>query len=151
MDVALEDNESGHISIAIVDNSTIQELNAKFRGVDEVTDVLSFSTYHPGDWQSDTTPPPNTFVQPNDSESIAFPDYEDGPPHLGEIVISLMQAQRQATEKEVQLDQELSLLIIHGTLHLVGHDHGEPDETAVMKAKEQVALTTLYPNRVDFS
>ena len=151
MEVALEGNESGHISIALADDTTVQELNAKFRGLDEVTDVLSFSTDHPGHWQSDTDPPPDTFVQPANAGSFTFPKSDDGPPHLGEIIISLPQALKQADDKHTVLDRELSLLIIHGTLHLVGHDHGETAEAALMKHKEQIALDNLFPRRVNLS
>ena len=74
MDVALDESASGHVSIVLADDSTVQELNAKFRGLDEVTDVLSFSTDHPGHWQSDTDPPHDTFVQPDNIESFTFPE-----------------------------------------------------------------------------
>ena len=150
MNVALKDNESGHLSIALVDDSTVRELNERFRGLDEITDVLSFSTTHSGHWQSDSNPPPDPLqVEPTNIDPFSFPESNNNAPDLGEIVISLPQAERQAIEKKSGLDQELSLLIVHGTLHLVGHDHGEPNETALMKYKEQIALNNLFPNRLD--
>ena len=150
MNVALKDDESGHVSIALVDDSTVRELNGRFRGLDEITDVLSFSTTHSGHWQSDSNPPPDTLpVEPTNIDPFSFPESDNNAPDLGEIVISLPQAERQAIEKKSGLDQELSLLIVHGTLHLVGHDHGEPDETALMKYKEQQALNNLFPNKLD--
>ena len=150
MNVALKNDESGHLSIALVDDSTVRELNERFRGLDEITDVLSFSTTHSGHWQSDSNPPPDTLiVEPTEIDPFSFPESDNNCTDLGEIVISLPQAERQAIEKKSGLDQELSLLIVHGTLHLVGHDHGEPNETALMKYKEQVALNNLFPNRLD--
>ena len=150
MNVALRGNEPGHLSIALVDDSTVRELNAKFRGLDEVTDVLSFSTTHSGHWQSDSNPPPEPLlVEPPNIDPFSFTEPDNQLPDLGEIVISLPQAERQAIAKNTGLQQELSLLIVHGTLHLVGHDHGEPNETALMKDKEQVALNNLFPNRLD--
>ena len=80
---------------------------------------------------------------------FSFPESDNEPPDLGEIVISLPQAERQALAKKYGLDQELSLLIVHGALHLVGHDHSEPNETALMRYKEQLALNNLFPNRLD--
>ena len=150
MNVALKDGESGHVSIALVDDSTVRELNGRFRGLDEITDVLSFSTTHSGHWQSDSNPPSDTLsIDPMNIDPFSFLECHNELPDLGEIVISLPQAERQAIEKKSGLDQELSLLIVHGTLHLVGHDHGEPDETALMKQKEQQALNNLFPNRLD--
>ena len=150
MNVALAETESGHLSIALVDDSTVQELNARFRGLDEITDVLSFSSTHSGHWQSDSKPPPDTlFMEPTNTGQFSFPESDNEPPDLGEIVISLPQAARQAISKMAELDHELSLLIVHGTLHLVGHDHGEPNETALMKYKEQIALNNLFPDRLD--
>ena len=149
MNVALKENESGHLSIALVDDSTVRELNERFRGLDEITDVLSFSTTHSGHWQSDSNPPPDPLqVEPTNIDPFSFPESDNNTPDLGEIVISLPQAERQAIEKKSGLDQELSLLIVHGTQHLVGHDHGEPNETALMKYKEQIALNNLFPNRL---
>ena len=150
MNVALNDNESGHLSIALVDDSTVRELNERFRGLDEITDVLSFSTTHSGHWQSDSNPPPDTLpVDPTSIDPFSFQESDNNAPDLGEIVISLPQAERQAIAKKSGLDQELSLLIIHGTLHLVGHDHSEHKETTLMRYKEQVALNNLFPNRFD--
>ena len=150
MNVALGEAESGHLSIALVDDSTVQELNAKFRGLDEITDVLSFSTSHPGHWQSDSNPPSDTLsIDPTNIDPFSFLECHNELPDLGEIVISLPQAERQALAKKYGLDQELSLLIVHGALHLVGHDHSEPNETALMRYKEQLALNNLFPNRLD--
>ncbi|MEE2687284.1 MAG: rRNA maturation RNase YbeY [Chloroflexota bacterium] len=150
MNVALGETESGHLSIALVDDSTVQELNARFRGLDEITDVLSFSTSHSGHWQSDSSPAPDTLLMdPSNIDPFSFLECHNKLPNLGEIVISLPQAERQAIEKKYGLDQELSLLIVHGALHLVGYDHSEPNETALMKYKEQVALNNLFPNRLD--
>ena len=62
---------------------------------------------------------------------------------LGEVVIAYPQAQRQALERGVALDQELALLIVHGVLHLTGHDHLEPLEQAEMQEKERAALEAM--------
>ena len=59
------------------------------------------------------------------------------------MVISYPQAQRQATERDEPVDRELALLIVHGVLHLVGHDHLEPDEELGMQSKQQSALRAI--------
>jgi probable rRNA maturation factor len=65
------------------------------------------------------------------------------PSPLGEVIISYPQAQRQAEERGAPLENELALLVIHGVLHLTGHDHLEPEETELMQSKERTALAAL--------
>jgi probable rRNA maturation factor len=62
---------------------------------------------------------------------------------LGEVIVSYPQAQRQAEQRRAPLEHELALLVIHGVLHLTGHDHLEPEESALMQSKERTALATL--------
>ncbi len=64
----------------------------------------------------------------------------DGTAELGEIVIALPVAARGARERRVPLANELALLTVHGTLHLLGFDHEEPEEDRQMKTLEQIAL-----------
>lgn len=134
--VALGSTEAGQISLLITDDETIRSLNAKYRGLDEVTDVLSFSTDHPGHWEGDEDPP-------DDIRGFDFilPPGEISP--LGEVIVSFPQAKRQAEQQGVPLEYELALLVVHGVLHLTGHDHLEPEETALMQSKERTALTAL--------
>ena len=124
------------LSLVITDDETVHELNAQFRGLDEVTDVLSFSADHPGHWEGEEEPPEDAggfeFVMPPDELSP-----------LGEVIISYPQTQRQAKEHGVPLAHELALLVVHGVLHLTGHDHLDPEETTVMQSKERTALTAL--------
>ena len=142
--VALEPHEPAHVSLVIADDATVRKLNADFRGLDEVTDVLSFSANHPGFWQGESEPPPDRLVQPGAEVAFPFPTLDTEPPPLGEVILSLPQARRQAEERGEPLDQELALLIVHGVLHLVGHEHLEFEETALMQSREQVALTSLF-------
>lgn len=104
-----------HVSILITDDVVVQELNATYRGKDQPTDVLSFSQL--------------------EGEEIASES-------LGDIVISLDTAVRQATEFRVTLSQELSRLLIHGLLHLFLYDHENvPEEEAErMFAKQEELL-----------
>jgi len=136
LDVALTSPEAVQMSLVVTNDETIHRLNARFRGLDETTDVLSFSANHPGHWESDDEPP----VPVEDVEFVMPPD-ELAP--LGEVIISYPQAERQAEEHSVPLAHELALLIVHGVLHLTGHDHLDVEEATLMRSKEKTALTRL--------
>jgi probable rRNA maturation factor len=127
------------VSVVIADDSTLQELNLTYRGYDEITDVLSFSPEHSAD---DAIPELHRFT----AGDPAFPAIEEEAEGLGEVVISYPQAARQAPQHGQSLDQELALLLVHGVLHLFGHDHLEPEEEATMREMEQQALAKVFSN-----
>ena len=104
------------VSVRVTDSRTVRRLNRRFRGEDSATDVLSFNT---------------------DFDGLRLPD---GSEELGEIVIALPVAARGARERSLALSEELALLVVHGTLHLLGFDHEEPAEDREMKELERVAL-----------
>ncbi len=106
------------LSVLIVDNAYINELNLIYRGVNEPTDVLSFSMNELGEDEPD-------FDFPGD---ISI---------LGDIVISLEQAKKQSIEYRHSLEREVGYLIAHGILHLIGYDHETEDEKAVMRDFEE--------------
>lgn len=108
------------VSLTLVDKDEIHALNRDYRGVDRPTDVLSF---------------------PMDDE--IFPGEEDVDLILGDIVICLDIAKAQADEYGHSLDRELSYLICHSTLHLLGYDHMEEDEKAIMRGKEKEIMKNL--------
>ncbi len=139
LDVALEGTEAAQMSLVITDDETVHSLNAQFRGLDEVTDVLSFSAEHPGHWEGEAGPPVDA-VGAGDFDFV-MPPGELSP--LGEVIVSYPQAQRQAEERGAPLEHELALLVVHGVLHLTGHDHLEPEETELMQSKERTALAAL--------
>ena len=98
--IALRVDDNIHeVSIAIVDDEAMRNLNRKFRKKNKTTDVLTF----PAD------------------ESDADPNAKGRP--LGDIVISIDQARRQATEQKHSLATEVRYLILHGILHALGYDH----------------------------
>ena len=120
---ALNEAESS-ISLSFVRDAKIRELNAAFRGQDKQTDVLSFPLVETGD---------------------AFAGAER---LLGDIVISVDTAKRQAADYDAPLDREVQRLLIHGILHLLGHDHLEAGERAVMESEERrlaVAIGMPWP------
>ena len=112
--------QRGQLDLIFVDPDEMAELNEAHMGHDGPTDVLSF---------------------PLDSED----DVLDGPMplHLGDVVVCPEVAERQAPEHCGTVDAELSLLVIHGVLHILGHDHAEPEETAVMQDRERHHLSVL--------
>ena len=142
--MALEPNEPAQVSLVIADDSTVRELNAQFRGLDEVTDVLSFSANHPGHWLGESELAADCYIQAGSEAAFPFPTLDGGPPPLGEVIVSLPEARRQAKERDEPLDRELALLIVHGVLHLVGHEHLDSEETALMQGREQAALASLF-------
>ena len=146
------------VSLLVTGDETLRALNAEYRGLDETTDVLSFSAEHPGHWEGEGDGPTDsrpvseygvTFFRGNDEKGGN--DEEDDefvlppglPIPLGEIIVSWPQAQRQAVERGVSPIQELAHLVVHGALHLVGYDHAESEEAALMQAREREALDAL--------
>lgn len=111
------------LAVLLTDDPTIAALNAQWRGVEGPTDVLSFP-------QGDPEP--------------GLPD-EAAP--LGDVVISVQTAQRQADGRDRTLAEEVVFLLVHGLCHLHGHDHGEPQEAALMRAAEERLLALAAPGQ----
>lgn len=109
-------------NLTFVDDERIQELNRDYRGIDAPTDVLSFSQVE------------------GESAFVAPPS---GALELGDVLISLETARRQAAELGHALDYELALLAAHGGLHLLGYDHATDPQAAVMNALTQTVLERL--------
>ncbi len=117
------------MSLLLTDDDEIQELNRRWRQRDKATDVLSFPAHRPD----------------------ALPD---APRHLGDIAISVecaqrlvdsgehcrrvaAELQRPAESLEWTLDDEVAFLFVHGLLHLVGYDHGNPEDERAMRSRER--------------
>ena len=141
LEVAVAPDEDCQVSLLVTGDAAVRQLNHRFRGLDEVTDVLSFSSSHDGHWKGEV--PDSRNGQP-DSGDFPFVLPPGELPPLGEVVISFPQAQRQALQRSQPVDQEMALLIVHGILHLVGHDHLEQEDTARMQAREQAALASVF-------
>lgn len=124
---------SSALSIVIADDETVRDLNNRFRGVDEVTDVLAFGA------TSENAPTPSDAVFP------PLPGEES----LGEVVVSQPQAARQAPANGASVERETALLIVHGVLHLLGHEHAEPEEAAAMRRLEEQALGVISSERAE--
>jgi probable rRNA maturation factor len=117
--LAAEDRADAEVTLVITDDESVAELNREYRNIEGPTDVLSFAAQEP------------------------TPDFVSAPEaaaYLGDIIIALPFTRRQAAELGRPLADELRLLAIHGTLHLVGYDHIEPDEEAAMWARQDEIL-----------
>ena len=120
--LASVDRAEDEISLTLVNDARIREINRVQRGKDAATDVLSFPLH------------PESFGDRDRAQGARL----SGPPTLlGDIVISLDTARRQAADYDAPLHRELERLMIHGLLHVLGHDHMEPRERSVMEAEER--------------
>lgn len=106
------------LALVIAGDELLHSLNREHRGVDAPTDVLSFGA----------------------EEGEEIPLGEDQPRYVGDIVISVETAARQASEAGIALDAELAHIVLHGVLHLLGWDHETPEDDAEMKAREERVL-----------
>jgi probable rRNA maturation factor len=108
-----ETGQTGSVTLMLAPDRDVRRLNRVFRGKDRTTDVLSF---------------PSTG------------DLEPRQPHIGDLVVSVPQARRQARRAAWSLDEEMTLLVTHGYLHLLGYDHERDDGT--MRRLEEKLLRT---------
>lgn len=122
------------LSLTLVDDAAIRELNREHRGKDKATDVLSFPIHASHEWvpESLTGAPPSMTARPPRAEPVGTPEKL-----LGDVVISIETARRQASEYDASLQDELYRLLIHGILHVLGHDHERAEERRVMVAAER--------------
>ena len=114
--------QSNEMVVVISDDAAMRELNRRFRGVDTPTDVLSFANDNRGPY------------------AALIANYLQD---LGDIVISLDRAQKQADDVGAALIEEMQLLVVHGTLHLLGYDHETEDDKIEMWAAQQRILQVL--------
>ena len=122
------------LGIVMADDEAVRALNRKHRGLDETTDVLAFPFHRQDEYYGQGS------SEPDAGEFILPPGEEAG---LGEVIVSYPQALRQAEHAGHSPDRELALLVAHGVLHLLGHDHAEADEEAEMKEKEAAVLALV--------
>ncbi len=117
------------VSVTICDNGEIREINREYRNIDNATDVLSFPMY--------------SYSEP----MVLSEEILEGENMLGDIVISLERAREQAEEYGHSTERELSFLTVHSMLHLLGYDHMEEEERAVMREREEYFLEKIGQRR----
>lgn len=110
------------LSIVLTDDARLKQLNRDYLGIDAPTDVLSF---------------------PASESDGSETDPETGSPYLGDILISIPRAKAQAKAAGHALESEVQLLVVHGVLHLLGHDHAKPKEKKKMWQAQGEILKSL--------
>lgn len=121
----LEEVSNGEVSVTLVDDKVIQELNRRYREVDRPTDVLSFPM----------------------EDDFPFPDETESVPLLGDVVISVERAVAQAQEYGHSLEREVGFLATHGFLHLLGYDHDDAEAETRMFSRQEEVLSSLGLSR----
>lgn len=120
-----EGMKDAEVSVLLSDDAAVHDLNRRYRGYDKPTDVLSFSLREN---RADAPPPP------------ALPGL---PVTLGDVILSVDTAARQAQAQGVSLEQELALLTVHGILHLLGYEDETEEGAERMREREQEILMGL--------
>lgn len=113
----------GEVSVSLVDDQAIRELNRVYRGIDSPTDVLSFSQLEGTQIPAGNLPP-------------------DYPVPIGDIVVSIPRMRQQAVDYGHSDERELGFLLVHGLLHLLGYDHDDPGDARAMRAVEEDILAS---------
>jgi probable rRNA maturation factor len=114
--------KEAEVSLVFTGEKRIKDLNKRYRGIDRVTDVLSF------EGEND-----DGFVDPKDDIS-----------YLGEVFICCSRAKKQAAEHAHPLGNEIDILLVHGLFHLLGYDHIQDSDYEVMRRKEERVLRRLF-------
>ncbi len=117
---------SVELGILVTNQENVRSLNWTYRSKNEPTDVLSFYMIPEHGQKKET------FINPPDNIE-----------HLGEVVISYPQAVIQAKENKHKVKKEITILLIHGILHLLGYDHEKPADEKKMKPRETKILNLL--------
>ncbi len=107
------------LTVVITDDESVAALNRQYRAIDAPTDVLSFPAGAP------------------------IVDIEDEPPYLGDLIIAFPYSAAQAQRLGHNLNDSFALLVVHGTLHLLGYDHDSDEQRAEMWTAQAAALNTL--------
>lgn len=124
--------DNAEINITLVDDSEIKELNSSHRNVNNVTDVLSF--------------PFLEYDEPgiiSDEMRHQNKNQDTGMLMLGDIVLNMKRAEEQALEFSHTIARELTYLIVHSVLHLMGYDHIEDEDKIIMRNREKIILKNM--------
>ena len=116
-----------YVGVSLISEGEIKEINRDFRGIDKVTDVLSFPQFESTD---------EILAEIEGDEALV-----DIP--LGDGVICLDQAERQSKEYGTSIRREVTYLFVHSVLHLLGYDHIDEEDKSLMRAHEEKIMTSL--------
>jgi probable rRNA maturation factor len=115
--LSMEEAEPGSLTIVLTDGEALRTANRRYAGFDLTTDVLSFPDGEPQ----------------QDQEGVYF----------GDVMIAVPIAQQQADQRKHSLSNELTLLTVHGVLHLLGYDHENPEKKGEMWSRQAEILRRL--------
>lgn len=121
------EKSSVYISITLTNPENIRRLNEEYRNIDSETDVLSFPMF-----------------EKEEIQKIKKMEYRET---LGDIVISIKRVEEQAKEYGHSFERELAYMLVHGFYHLMGYDHIEEEDKAIMRPKEETILKKLNITR----
>lgn len=124
---AIEEGFSGEteVSVTFMFDEAIQKVNAEYRGIDEATDVISFA------------------LEEMSEGEVAIIAEQGMPVVLGDIIISVDTAYRQAKEYGHEFDREIGFLALHGFLHLLSYDHLKKEDEVKMFSRQKEILATF--------
>lgn len=128
----LEGLKKGEVSVSLVGDEEIQQLNKEYRGINRPTDVLSFAIEEMGEGED------MIYFEESGQEA------EDYPALLGDIIISIPRAMKQAEEYNHSFERELGFLVVHGFLHLLGYDHQTEEEEKKMFSRQEEVLQAIH-------
>lgn len=142
IDFALKEEDVNikcEVSLVLVDNDEIKEINSSTRGINKETDVLSFPMleYENG----------KVFKEMYTNYEFPQSDFDGEELVLGDIVLSLEKALEQSKEFNHSYEREASYLVVHSVLHLLGYDHMEDEERKIMRTREEEILNKLNITR----
>lgn len=130
------DNE---VSVIFIDNEEIRAINSKQRGIDKITDVLSFPMLH--------YPQNKVFKDVYINYEFDQSDLYDDRLVIGDVALSLEKAKEQSEEFGHSFLRECAYLTVHSILHLLGYDHMEEDEKSIMRKREEEILSNFNISR----
>jgi probable rRNA maturation factor len=130
------------LSVFFIDEDSIAELNAEHMGKIGPTDVLSFPMDAVDAVVGDAQGPGMLTKGPSRPQS----DVDDAPLILGDILLCPAVAARQAPDHAGTYNDEVALLLVHGVLHILGHDHFDEPTTTAMRSRELALLTKFHWN-----
>lgn len=125
----LEVKQDYEVDVSLVDEETIQEINRDYRGIDRVTDVISFA------FLDDKAP--SSQINPEEGMEIL----------LGEIFVCVPRGLKQAQEIGNTPSRELKFLFVHGLLHLLGYDHMKKEDEEIMFPLQERILKEALANK----
>lgn len=135
-------DEAAVLQVVLTDDATLREHNREYRGEDRPTDVLSFSYLEGAVADPEALLPAGADL----AEYLGPPAFDGDLPLAGQVLISVETVFSRGAVHTLDLDQEMTFMVIHGLLHVLGFDHQGPDETGRMQAQEARLMGLLgYP------